>query len=127
MIVAGTVKAWRIGSTKVGAQRRVERIDVHEIVSSGIEPIGRAFFESAIGGEELHDVGDGGGGVIEDRGSTLRFVFRDCQRANGFSAVADLIPVVVLVMNRVAALNAFKPGVDALSGDCILDGRAVGG
>ena len=51
-------------------------------------------------------------GVFENGGGALRLVFGDGECSDGFTAVADLIPVIVLVMDGFAALDAVE--VDAL-------------
>jgi hypothetical protein len=125
VIVAGSIEADGFGNAEVRAERCVERIDVHRVVGGRVEPVGGTLFESAIGCEELHDVGDGLVGVVENGCGALGFIFGDCESADRFAAVADLVPVVVLVMNGFAALDAFEPGVDALCGNCVFERSSI--
>ncbi len=63
--------------------------------------------------------------MVEDGGGTRGINVRDGERADRLSAIADLVPVVMFVMDGIAALDALKPGVDAFGGYGVLDGGAV--
>jgi hypothetical protein len=65
--------------------------------------------------------------VFKDCVGAGRVFVADGEGANGFASVADLVPVVVLVVDGVAALDALEPRVDPLGGDRVLDGGAVAG
>ena len=65
--------------------------------------------------------------VIENLLGALRFFVGDSERADSFAAVADLVPVIVLVLERFAGANAIEPRINPLGCDRILNSGAVAG
>jgi len=88
-------------------------------IAGGVEPVCWTFLDATVGSEELHDVGYRRVGVLEYFAGALGFLVGDGQSADGFAAVADLVPIV-LVVNGFAVLDTFQPGIDSLGSDGVL-------